>query len=359
MNPTPTPAARLLARERIRAAVEAGRDALFEDSEVAAHVALLHDLLGSEVDRIGLLLAADLAGPLALCVREDGRISTILVTPDMSEAARRDLGAALRQKTVQLLAVTPDRLSQPRFIQFVRAQSLAFVAVGAAQRLLPDNAAYHAPYESLRALRALFPDTPVLALADTPLTSGQRRDLVSALGLKLDEAAASEPEPALQPPARVTLPPPAAPEIPQPAPAPPADPPRPVEATPHRIEPSTPARPTAPPPQAATVSDEMRAVFPLFDAEKTLAEVAQAASRPEAWVCEALAAYIAHTRRSHPFPWISKPDYLRVSMAAGQAETVDPRLIRSVLGREVDPGIIHVVLAALRNRQSPNPPGSR
>lgn len=370
MSSTPTPAVRLLARERLRAAVEAGGDALFEDSEVAAQVALLHDLLAGGADRLGLLLAADLAGPLALRVRGDGRIPTILVPPDMSEAARRDLGVALKQKAVQLIAVTPDRLAQPRFIQFVRAQSLAFVAVGAAQRLLSDSAAYHAPYESLRALRALFPGTPVLALADMPLTPGERRDLVSALGLKLDEAAASEPEPALEPPARWAPPPPAAPEPPRAdpgmaAPPPPENRPEPVKAASYRSEssiphpPAAPARPAPAPPQTTAIPGEMRAVFPLFDAEKTLAEVAGAASRPEDWACEALAAYIAHTRRSHPFPWISKPDYLRVSMAAGQAETVDPRLIRSVLGREVDPGIIHVVLAALRNRQFPDTPGSR
>ena len=60
MNSAPTPAALLLARERLRAAVEAGRDALFEDSDAAAQAALLRELLGGGAERIGLLIAADL-----------------------------------------------------------------------------------------------------------------------------------------------------------------------------------------------------------------------------------------------------------------------------------------------------------
>ena len=86
---------------------------------------------------------------------------------------------------------------------------------------------------------------------------------------------------------------------------------------------------------------------------KALARVAEAAerlARDEIWVWRALEAYICHSGRTHPFPWVAKPTYMTVSMAAGQAETTNPRLIASVMRGQVDEREVLAILAALDNR---------
>ena len=80
-------------------------------------------------------------------------------------------------------------------------------------------------------------------------------------------------------------------------------------------------------------------------------DVARELGRDVRWVYEALADYIRHTGRTHPFPWVDKPTYLKVSMAAGQAESTEPRLLLSVLGEEIGRDELLVVLAALENRR--------
>lgn len=82
-----------------------------------------------------------------------------------------------------------------------------------------------------------------------------------------------------------------------------------------------------------------------------MVDIAQRLGRDEAWVGRALAGYIRHTGRTHPFPWIEKPVYLAVSMLAGQAESTEPRLILSLLRGTVGEAQVLPVLAALDNRK--------
>lgn len=352
--PRPSPAQRLLARERHIAALEAGEDRLVEEAAPREQYALIAAFVKAEPGRLALLFVPDPAHPAAALARDEGVVAAMVVAPDMSEAARRDLGIALRSNAVQLLAVTPERLSQPRFIQFVRSQDPAMIAVASAQCLHVESAAYHAPYESLRALRALFPGVPVLAQADGPQPPPVHRAIADALGLRDSSAlsgtpggASSVPQVPAAPDSNPTgepAPPQGAPNASEPAPSPAEE----REATPTPA--AAPARPA--PRRPAPVPEEFRAAFPRFDQEQGITEVASHLERDERWVYEALAAYIREHGRTHPFPWIDKPTYLNVAMAAGQSESINPRLVRSVLGDAVDPGAVAVVMAALENRQT-------
>lgn len=314
-------AARLLEREKRIAALEAGKDVLLEGAAPGEGLACLHGPLLADSAWIGLVVVPGVDHALCSALRAPGLpVKALVVRPDSSEQDRRDLGIALQKRTVQLLLVTPERLAQPRFIQFVRGLSLAYVAVASCQRLL-EGQDYCAPYEACRTLRGLFPGVPLLGLADTVLDGGERLLITGALSLSQTQK----------------------PMAPAPAAAPaPSDPPRPssVPATP-------PARPRA-------VPEPHRAAFPLFEQEMSISEAAQALKREESWVWNALESFIRFTGRTHPFPWVSKPTYMTVSMAAGQAETTNARLIASVLRGQVEEGPILLVLAALENRKHPD-----
>jgi hypothetical protein len=115
-----------------------------------------------------------------------------------------------------------------------------------------------------------------------------------------------------------------------------------------REVPPTPSIPAHP--RSRIIPEQYQSAFVRFEQDLSVAEAAVALARDEAWVWQALAAFIRHTGRTHPFPWVSKPTYMTVSIAAGQAETTNPRLIASVIRGAVDEREIQVVLAALDNR---------
>lgn len=330
-------AARLLEREKRIAALESGQDLLLEGAAPGECLACLHGPLRADSARVGLVVVP--GGDHALCMasRAPGLpVSALVVRPDSSEQDRRDLGIALQKRTVQLLLVTPDRIGQPRFVQFVRGLSLAYVAVTSCERIL-EGPHYCAPYEACRTLRGLFPGVPLLGLADVALDARERLLIAGALGMPpvvaapapMVSYAPATPLPTVQaaPPLRET----------------PAERPVPVEAV---KAPVFPAR-------SRVIPESHRAAFPLFEKEMPIAEAAQQLGRELPWVWQALESFIRFTGRTHPFPWVSKPIYMTVSMAAGQTDTANPRLIVSVLRGQVEEGPILMVLAALENRNHP------
>lgn len=330
--------ARLLEREQRIAALEAGDDLLLEGATPGECLACLHGpLLGDSV-RVGLVVVPDLGHVLCRAARATGLpIRVILVTPDMSESERRDLGIALQNHTVQLVFVTPERLGQPRFVQFIRGLKLAYVAVASIERLLPEGDHYFPPYESCRALRGLFPRVPLAGMSDVTLAVSQRAFIAVAFGIaetrpavtsESAKAVETDPSPSVQE-ARV-----AEVSTPTAVPASPAP------------EPPLPRKPVEKPP----VPERRTRVHELFEQELSVLEVMKALDRDEAWVYEALRAYIQQSGRTHPFPWVSKPVYLAVSLAAGQAETTNPRIVGSILGASLPLHEIVLVLTALDNR---------
>lgn len=316
-------AVRLLAREKRIAALESGEDLLVEAAPPGESMACLHGPLLRDPARVGLVVVPDPAHGLCAAARASGLpVRAIVVTPDMSEAERRDLGIALQRHTVQLLFVTPERLSQPRFVQFIRGLSLVYVAVASCQRLARESG----PYEVCRTLRGLFPGMPLLALADSVLVEGERTLIEVALAFSSDSKTQHN-----ETPRKPQLVEQAVPVVP--------------------VVREVPPPPTPEPPlRSKVVPEQYQSAFVRFEQDLSVAEAAVVLARDEAWVWQALVAFIQYTGRTHPFPWVSKPTYMTVSMAAGQAETTNARLIASVLRGMVEEREIQVVLAALDNR---------
>lgn len=318
-------ASRLLERERRIAAIESGQSLLLESSAPGECLACLHGPLLADLARVGLVIVPDETHPLCRAARASALpVRALVVTPHMSDAERRDLGIALQNHTVQLVFVTPERLTQPRFVQFIRGLALRYVALASCQRISLGADDYLATYEVCRSLRELFPGVPLLGISDSAMESAVRQRVAEILGIALEDPSTEEP----------SAPVPPAPIVTMPSPAPVAAP--------------TVLRPA--PVRSRVVPDHYREAFALFEKETPVAEVAQALKGEEPWVWRALEAYIRHTGRTHPFPWVAKPTYMKVSMAAGQAETTNPRLIASVMRGAVGEREILLVLAALDNR---------
>jgi hypothetical protein len=321
-------ASRLLARERRIAAIESGQGLLLESSAPGECLACLHGPLLADPARVGLVIVPDETHPLCLAACSSALpVRALVVTPHMSDAERRDLGIALQNHTIQLVFVTPERLTQPRFVQFIRGLALRFVALASCQRIHAEAPDYLATYETCRALSGLFPEVPLLGLADGALDGSARQTVATVLGIP------SEPRAAI-----------ASPEA-RPSPVPPAP-----QGTVSSPATKAPSPPSPAPVRSRALPEHYREAFALFDQGVPIAEVALGLTREEAWVWRALESYIRHSGRTHPFPWVAKPTYMKVSMAAGQAETTNPRLIASVMRGVVDEREILLVLAALDNR---------
>ncbi|MBL7647521.1 MAG: hypothetical protein JNK74_15150 [Candidatus Hydrogenedentes bacterium] len=315
-------AARLLERERRIATIESGQGLLLESSAPGECLACLHGPLLADPARVGLVIVPDETHPLCRAARASALpVRALVVTPHMSDAERRDLGIALQNHTIQLVFVTPERLTQPRFVQFIRGLALRFVALASCQRICGEAPDYLIAYETCRVLSCLFPGVPLLGLADGAMDDVARQTVAGVLGI------ASEPRTV-----KVSVEAPLTPAAP-----PPTSTPRTVAQAPAPV-------------RSSVVPEHYREAFALFEREVPVADVARDLSREEPWVWRALESYIRHSGRSHPFPWVTKPTYMKVSMAAGQAETTNPRLIASVMRGQVNEREVLVILAALDNR---------
>lgn len=264
----------------------------------------LAGLVNREAKEIGLVVLPRVDHPLVQVAREILAASEIvLVTPDMAEADRRNLGLALQEQRIHLLFVTPERLEQPKFVTFIGSQPLAYVA------LLPGE---RTDGEVLPGVQGAFPGVPVVLIRPAVATASPESS-APAIAPTVQERPARESVP-LKPP----------------------------EAVPA-------ARP-APPTPTLRVNAAFEPAFALLDREAPIEEVATLHPDGEPWAWAALEHWLRIRRRAHPFPWIAKPEYLLVSVAAGKAESTNPRLLASVLDGQVAPERVRVIVAALDNR---------
>lgn len=264
----------------------------------------LAGLVNRERKQIGLVVIPRADHPLVQVAREIiPKLEVKLVTPDMAEGDRRELGLALQEQRVHLLFVTPERLEQPKFVTYVGAQPLAYVA------LLPGE---RTDDEIVPGVQGAFPGVPVVVIRQAVATASP-------------ESSAPAIAPSVQEkPAPVSVPLKATEAVPAARPAPPA--------------PTLRANPAFEP------------AFALLDREAPIEEVAQLHPDGAPWAWAALEHWLRVRRRAHPFPWIAKPEYLLVSVAAGKAESTNPRLLVSVLDGQVAPERVWVIAAALDNR---------
>lgn len=264
----------------------------------------LAGLVNRERKEIGLVVLPRADHPLVQVAREIiPELEVKLVTPDMAEADRRELGLALQEQRVHLLFVTPERLEQPKFVTYVGAQPLAYVA------LLPGE---RTDVETLPDIQGAFPGVPVVVI-----------------------------RPAVAP---------ASPESSAPAIAPTVQENPARESVPSKVIAAAPAARPAPTAPTLRINPAFEPAFALLDREAPLDEVATLHPDGAPWAWAALEHWLRIRRRAHPFPWVTKPEYLLVSVAAGKAESTNPRLLASVLDGQVAPERVRVIAAALDNR---------
>lgn len=228
------------------------------------------------------------------------------IVPDMSDEARRATAHALRAREVDLLLVTPERFLQQKFLIFLRELAPSRFVIASADDCVAETTEARNRFSPLAVLRGDWQATAKLVLSEG---SGNTRKLRAFF--RLNEAATEQ------------VPPPTN---------------------------------SAPEPDCSELRDpDWEQAFQHLRAGSSLSDLGAVVQHEEAWCIEALLGFIAHERRTNPFPWVSQPDYLVVAMAAGQAESTDPDIILPIVADRVAPGPTRIALAALRNRSVSRP----
>ena len=100
-------------------------------------------------------------------------------TPDeLRQVVRR-----VRSGEIKLLYVAPERVTEPRFADFLRTLDVSLIAIDEAHCVSEWGHEFRPAYRELSGLRRVCPDTPVIALTATA-TEPVRADILSQLGLR-------------------------------------------------------------------------------------------------------------------------------------------------------------------------------
>lgn len=101
----------------------------------------------------------------------------------MTLTDKRNVDEALRGGRVKLLYVSPERLVQPAFIEYLRSVGVSFIAVDEAHCISHWGHDFRPEYRKLRALREAFPEASMHAFTATA-TPHVREDIVQELTLR-------------------------------------------------------------------------------------------------------------------------------------------------------------------------------
>lgn len=105
------------------------------------------------------------------------------INSDMSEEERQEVFLSLRNGTVKLLYVAPERMVLPSFISFLQTLNVNFFVVDEAHCVSEWGHEFRADYRALYLLKENFPDTPVAAFTATA-TPKVAEDIQKALRLE-------------------------------------------------------------------------------------------------------------------------------------------------------------------------------
>ncbi len=312
--------------------VIAGTDAVVDTTPRAQQWPELVHLHGTQAGHLWLIVVPDMTHHLVQAseAADIAKRSTRIV-PDMADDDRRVVAERLRAGEIEYLFVSPERFLQKKFVQFMQSLAPSQVVVASAQRCNLDASDCLEDYATLRSLRALLPDAPILALLDEPQGGVAYNAVIATLSLRVK----------------------------------PLDVPLPQEkATATTVKTAAPTPAVVPPlatlppnvPKVILAADDpMRLAFPYFEREEALSMVAEALDRDSEWCGTALERYIEESGRTTPFPWIDRPTYLMVAMVAGQAETLNPAIIGPIVGKKVSQVEIRLIVSTLRNRSTGRP----
>ena len=107
-----------------------------------------------------------------------GFINSTLTPGQLSQVVRR-----LRSGEIKLLYVAPERVTEPRFADFLRTMQVNLVAIDEAHCVSEWGHEFRPAYRELASLRQVCPAAPVIALTATA-TERVRADILSQLGLR-------------------------------------------------------------------------------------------------------------------------------------------------------------------------------
>ena len=89
----------------------------------------------------------------------------------------------VRRGAIKLLYLAPERLALPSFQQTLRSLTLSLIAVDEAHCISEWGHDFRPEYRNLKSLRAIFPESPIIALTATA-TEKVRTDILKQLSLR-------------------------------------------------------------------------------------------------------------------------------------------------------------------------------
>lgn len=113
-------------------------------------------------------------------------ISAAAIHSMMNAEERRSVDRSIRDGSLKILYVSPERLAQERFRDYLRDADVSFMVVDEAHCISQWGHDFRPEYRQLRGLRDTFPDVHVHAYTATA-TSHVRNDIVEELSLREPE----------------------------------------------------------------------------------------------------------------------------------------------------------------------------
>ena len=95
---------------------------------------------------------------------------------------RQNIGKSLREGTLRLLFVSPEKCLQANFLSSLRDCQVRLIAIDEAHCISEWGHNFRPEYRQLRKVRTIFPDVPIIALTATAMPE-VRRDIISQLCL--------------------------------------------------------------------------------------------------------------------------------------------------------------------------------
>ena len=110
-------------------------------------------------------------------------ISAACVNSSLTTQQRMDVAAKVRNKELKLLFVAPERLVQPRTIDFLQDADVTFFAIDEAHCISNWGHDFRPEYRKLSLLRSSFPEASIHAFTATA-TERVRKDIIQQLSLR-------------------------------------------------------------------------------------------------------------------------------------------------------------------------------
>jgi ATP-dependent DNA helicase RecQ len=116
-------------------------------------------------------------------LNENG-IRAATINSDMSDEERHEVFSALKEGSIKLLYVAPERMSAPSFISFLKTLDINFFVIDEAHCVSEWGHEFRADYRKLHLLKENFPATSVAAFTATA-TPKVEEDIYTALKLNM------------------------------------------------------------------------------------------------------------------------------------------------------------------------------